>query len=531
MIFSIRLNGPWRRCRVVFASVITVVLICADPNRAYAGTYVMRSCNVPGERQAPVAPWKWVHIAGTYANDECGSGGGFGLNAGVMQRASTAALVLARPTEGPQSAIAIRRVRLWMIARLAGSGSALFVAMSSGNSKDTVAQDIFGPPGGDTLTAPFVSPTLLTDTALFYVVLSCSGSAPDGCTPASINPLEIRGAEVTLFEDVAPTGRIYGGKLLERGPQAGVRGVSYEVSDQESGVAQVSLLVGTTAVASQDFDSECPHSDFAACPRSRTGVLEFDTRRVPDGTYPFSLRVTDAAGNREVIQASDSIQIANGDSGRSLANGDGATANARLRASFAGGRNLTTTVPYDRATIIRGHLTNSLGTAIANATVEVTETPMLRQAGTRRRSVITRANGTFSYRIAGRVTSRSIRFQYRLTRESPDVAASRQLRLNVAAAGTLRVRLRGVRVVYNGTVLTRPIPARGKLVYVEGRAVGGSWTRFAVRRTNRSGSFSGRYRLRVHRPGVRLQFRIQIPSEQGYPYVHGTGRSVARIVR
>lgn len=453
------------------------------------------------------------------------------MNAGVMQRASTAAVVLARPTEGPQSVIAIRRVRLWMVARLGGSGSSLFVAMSSGDGKGTVAQDIFGPPGGDTLASPFVSPTLLTDTALFYVVLSCSGSAPDGCTPASINPLEIRGAEVTLFEDVAPTGTIDGGKLLEKGSQAGIRSVGYVVNDQESGVAQVSLLVGTTAVASHNFESECLHADFAACLRSRTGVLEFDTRSVPSGTYPVSLRVTDAAGNREVIQAADSILIANGDSGRTVANGDGATANARLLASFAGGRNSSTTVPYGRATIVRGRLTNALGRPITHATVEVTETPALRKVGVRRGRVITTANGTFSYRIARRVTSRSIRLKYRFSLGSPNVAASRRLRLNVAAAGRLRVRLRGVQVTYNGTVLTRPIPRRGKLVYVEGRAAGGAWTRFAVRRTNRSGRFSGRYRLRVHRPGVRLQFRIQIPTEHGYPYVYGASRSVARIVR
>jgi hypothetical protein len=534
MILPIRPGVPWcirHISLVIYASVLIVLLISVNVQRAYAGTYVMRSCNVPGEHRAPAAPWRWVNIAGTYSNDECGSGGGFGLNAGVMQRASAAAVVLARPTEGPQSVIAIRRVRLWMIARLSGSGSALFVAMSSGDNKGTVAQDIFGPPGGDTLTAPYVSPTLLSDTALFNVVLSCSGSAPDGCTPASVNPLEIRGAETTLFEDVPPTGMIDGGKLLQKGPQAGTRSVSYVVSDQESGIAQVSLLVGTITVASQDFESECPHSDFAACPRSRTGVLEFDTRYVPDGTYPFSLRVTDAAGNREVIQAADSAQITNGDSGRVLPNGNGATANVRLLASFVGRRNSTTTTPYGRATLIRGRLTNLSGRPIANASVEATETPILRHAGIRRRNVVTRANGTFGYRIAGRVTSRSIRFQYRSTLGSPNVAASRRLRLNVAASGRLRVALHGVQVTYDGTVLTRPIPVRGKLIYVEGRAVGGAWTRFAVRRTNGSGSFSGRYRLRVHRPGVRLQFRIRIPSEQGYPYVHGTSRPVARTVR
>jgi hypothetical protein len=536
MTLLIRLSNPRcpRRMLLLVCATVTSVLLlvaCVNVNRADAGTYLMRSCNVPGEHRAPAAPWRWVHTAGTYANDECASGGGFGLNTGVMQRASAAAVLLARPTEGPQSVIAIRRVRLWMIARLGGSGSALFVAMSSGDSKSTVAQDIFGPPGGDTLTAPYVSPTLLSDTALFSVVLSCSGSAPDGCTPTSINPLEIRGAEVTLFEDMAPAGMIDGEKLLGKGPQAGTRSISYVANDHESGVAQVSLLVGTTAVASQDFEAECPHSDFAACLQSRTGILQFDTRKVPDGSYPVSLRVTDAAGNREVIQAADPILIANGESGHANPNGDGATANAKLLASFVGSRKSTTTVPYGRSGRIRGRLTNASGKAIANATVEVTETPVLRHARTGRRSVITRANGMFSYRFARRGTSRRIGFQYRSTLGSPNVAASRQLRLNVAAAGILRVALRGVKVRYTGIVRTRPIPTRGKLVYVEGRAAGGAWTRFAVRRTNRSGIFSGFYRLRVHRPGVRLQFRIQIPTENGYPYVTGTSRSVARTVR
>lgn len=508
---------------------VTVSLSATSADVAYAGTYIIRSCNVPGHQSAPVTPWTFVHTTNTYTNDECASGGGFGISAGVMPRATSAAAQIFRPTEGSATAIRIRRVRLWMIARLSGTGSQLFVAMSSGDGRSTVADYPFGPPGGDTLSSPYVGPDLLPDTTGFIVLLSCSGSTWEDCTPASPNPLEIRGAEVTLFEDVLPSGSVNGGSLLNGAPQSGERELVYSAMDGESGVAEVSALLGTTVVATENFSSACPHSDFAACLRNRTRSLMIDTRKVPNGLYPLTIKVVDAAGNESRVLANQVVHVANQASENGL-NGAGATADVRLTASFRGKRGAKAmTAPYRRSASIVGRLAST--SPIANATLEVEEVPQLKGARGMRRTVLTRRDGSFVYRLRPRGMSRSVTVQYRPVLGQPTVAASTRLRFDVAPATALRVALRKVRLTYRGRVLSRPIPARGKLVYVEGRAGGGRWTAFAARRTDRSGRFSGRYRLRVYRPGIRLQFRVRVPRERGYPYSAGAGRPVARIVR
>ena len=114
---------------------------------------------------------------------------------------------------------------------------------------------------------------------------------------------------------------------------------------------------------------------------------------------------------------------------------------------------------------------------------------------------------------------------------APAGGTPRKLRLLVRAASTLGVTLRGVLVTYKGRVTAQPLPRAGKRIYLQGRAKGGVWQRFATRRTDASGRFAGRYRLRVRRPGVKLQFRVEIPRERGYPYVARTGLPTTRTVR
>jgi len=352
-----------------------------------------------------------------------------------------------------------------MIGRLSGSGSGLYVAATAAGNTGSVYAEIFGPPGGSTLTSPYVSPVLLADTGSYVLVLSCSGSTNDGCTPASPNPLEVRGAEVTLEEDVAPTGAVDGGSLLEGGPQSGMRNITYAMRDQESGVAEVSAVLGTTVVATHDFRPECAYANFAACPQNRNGVLEVDTRKVPDGSYPLSLRVKDAAGNRETVQASRLVQIVNGVLGSgAIPNGDGATGAAKLTAAFVGRRRAMATVSYSRPVVIRGRLTASSGKPIGNARLDVVEAPVLRRARGVTKSALTRADGTFRYVVKRHSSSRTISVRYRPNLGDTSVAATVRLRMNVAAAAILRVGLSGVRVSYRGRVLTKPIPRKGKLI-------------------------------------------------------------------
>ncbi len=270
-----------RRIRPLGALACVVITTLGTADSANAGTYLMRSCNVPGERRSTVGPWHWINSANTFANNDCASGGGFGINAGPMTRTAAAGVGLESPGSG--SAIAIRRVRLWMVARLNGTGSALFAAASSGTADTATRADLFGPPGGDTLTSPYVSPLLPADTSIYIVLVSCSGSTAEGCVPADTNVLDIKGVEVTLEEKVAPTASIEGGELMTGSPQSGVRALDFKASDLQSGVVRVSAVIANTVVGTADFAADCAHADFAACPQARSGSIEVDTRKVPNG--------------------------------------------------------------------------------------------------------------------------------------------------------------------------------------------------------------------------------------------------------
>jgi hypothetical protein len=80
-------------------------------------------------------------------------------------------------------------------------------------------------------------------------------------------------------------------------------------------------------------------------------------------------------------------------------------------------------------------------------------------------------------------------------------------------------------------VLSGSTPRGGKLVVLQGRVRGGRWQTFATRRARRGGAFRGAYRLKVRRPGVRLQFRARAVAEAGWPYLEATSRVVTRRVK
>jgi len=488
-------------------AAVAILTLHAQP--ADAGVYKLYSCNVPG-RATPVpsvAPWT-AELDGvnTFRFDGCVSGGpfGIGLNVRTMRAFATASLVLERPNEGPKAAIGIVRYRTWITAELSGTGAPAFV--DAGGS--------CGPPGCvKSDDQPWVSAPLSMNNARVVILLRCTAG---DCAFDSEHPLQVRGAEVDLYEDVPPAGEIEGGTLLNGSPSA-VRTVSISATDAESGVARVEALLGDTVVATQDLEgnqSLCPHTDFNACPPRYATDLSVDTSRVAPGTYGLTLRVFDAAGNRRVVASPRPVVI--GQAG-------GGPVAARLTASFAHSR-ATYTTNFGRRARLRGGLTDPLGRPIARATLSVVETPLTTARKPRMATITTGADGRFAYSVSGRGPSRNIELRYGAA------AVSRRLRLRVRAASSFKVSLHGIVVRYAGRVLTRPLPSAGKRVYIQGRSPGTAWHRFAVRRTDRNGRFSGRYKLRVHRPGVKLQFRLEIPKESGYAYEARTGGTVMRVV-
>ncbi|HUR87270.1 MAG TPA: hypothetical protein VMY78_18220 [Solirubrobacteraceae bacterium] len=499
--------------------LVLAMLIVAAPARA--GTYLMRSCNVPGERVAPVGPWHWQTSANTFANDECARGGGFGINAGTMNPGDAAGVVL---ETGP---IAIRRVRLWTVARLRSTGSAMFAAASSGTSTTATPVDLFGPPGGETLTTPYVSPLLPADTSIYIVFVSCSGNTGETCTPFDTNILDVRGVEVTLEEKEVPTALIEGGDLLAEGPRSGVRTLAFKVSDRGSGILRVSAIIGKTVVGTTDYSGSCEYAALAACGIDRSGSIQVDTRTVPDGIYPVSLRVTDAAGNEQSAQATTAVHVLNREVvGSSSARPPTAPINGlSLSAEFAANRSATLTAGYRKRVTVRGRLVTVAGDPVQGAPISIVQRSVA-SGRVKTLAATTTADGSFTYVIPHATTPRSLRIEY-----AADPAISRTLNLRVKAAARFDVSLRGVVVRYGGRVLSRPLRKAGTIVNVQGRAPGAAWKTFARRRADRKGDFGGTYRLRVRRPGVRLQFRVVVPRQSGYPFGTFVGRPVSRIVR
>jgi len=504
--------SPSRYFALALIAAFAIRLVIAD--NVQAGTYIIRSCNVPGSAKAPVGPWKWEYAYHSVGFDDCSSGGGFGFafhNQSIMTRVSSAALLLERETSGPKSAVAIRRVKLWLTARLSGTGSFLYVVTRTSTSGSSTQTDVFGPPGGDTLTDPIVSPVLPVNTKAYRVALACSGSSWDDCYPTNRRPLEIRGAEVTLEEEAVPTASITGGTAVAGGSQSGLRSVSYVGKDDESGVAKIEALLSDTVVGSRDLRGECSYADIAACPSSGSGDLIVDTRGVPDGSHPLRLRATDAAGNSSVVQAMGPVRVANGSA-------------TRLTARYAATSRRTLTTAYGKRVSISGRLTDSSGRALRNAQVQVQHRLAIAGADTRDRGVVsTDGDGRWSYSLRKNVSSRDLKFRYG--------SSSAVLRLKVRAAAVFRVSLGGTLVRYGGRVLSKPLPNRKMRVFVQGRAKGASWQTFATPRANRRGRFSGRYRLRVRRPGVTLQFRVRVRAARDYPFAPGSSGALSRVVR
>jgi hypothetical protein len=422
--------------------------------------------------------------------------------------------------------IAIRGIRLWLVVRLRSTGSLLFSNVVSGNANVANPVDLFGSPGGSTLTSPYVSPVLPSDTHIYLVLIGCAGGTGAPCTAVDSDVLDIRGVETTLEENTAPGGSFGAGELFNDGPQAGIRQVGFAAGDQESGVARVSVLVGTTVVGTEDFAGECAYAALLACPRSRGGSIAADTRKVADGIYPVSLRVTDAAGNVSSTQAAKAISVVNGAASTAGSKSPAdAPAGVRMTASFAANRRSSLTVAYGRTVVVRGRVRNADGTPLGEAAVDVEERTASSSSSGAGTTVKTAPDGLFIYRaVPG--PSRTLTFTYR----GAPVLVNR-LTLRVKASASLHVRLNGITVRYSGRVRSKPVPGKGKLVQIQGRAPGAAWKTFATRRTTRRGVFSGTYRLRVHRPGVRLQFRVRLPSEKGYPFVGHTGAPVTRRVR
>ena len=487
----------------------------------------MRNCSVPGHPNAPMDPWSTVDnpvLAGVSVQDACATGAGVGFNivAGTQLPGGTEfAFRLAKP-DGPRRHIKFEKLVLWYATRLEGSGQPINLWAGHRLANGPYVLTLYnGPPGSEYLVA---EQRLSPDSQGYQVGISCGPIegviSPAPCVAANAVPLLIRGMEVTLTEDHAPSVLQPSGTLLDGGPQNGTRGLAYAASDAESGLSKIEVLLGDTLVASRDLTPRCTYSDFSVCPTAQHETLQVDTRAVPNGSHRLTVRARDAAGNVGLAQDGGTIEVANGPAPGGP---------YELAARFNGTKRATLTVPYGRRVRVSGRL-GQASRPIAAGSLELLETPDRRGARERLQGRIrTRSDGTFSAVLVTTRPSRTVKLAYRPAGALP--VFSRPLRLRVRAASRVRASLRGHLLRFRGRVISGPMPKRGKVIVMEGRAPGSAWTAFKTLRTSRSGRFAGTYRLRVRRPGILLKIRGVVPHEPGYGYVSSRSKSVAVRVR
>jgi hypothetical protein len=457
-----------------------------------------------------------------------------------MPRDQYAALALERPPSGPKKAISISQARLWLAARLSGSGSPAYTPLRAYSTSDSFQQtETFAPPGGDSLSRPIITQIYGTDTTRFLAMLYCSGSTAQDCSFQSEEPLEIRGAEVTLNESVLPAVTVVGGTLLSGSPQTGVRSVGYSASDSESGVARTEILLDDRVVAVRDFSGDrnrCAYASWNACQEAVSEEVAIDTRSVPDGTYVLGVRTTDAAGNTAVTR-SGSITVSNQAPGgpSAVAPPPGSQTPDPPTGIHVTHVNSTRTfvtsrlIRYGSRATLRGVLRDPAGNPIPKAVVDVLLQTERKNSNLRKvTSRTTDANGRFEYKT-NRGPSRLVRFAYGLSSETATYAFTHDVKVKTSSGVTLhtsRTLLRnGQSVRFYGTIRGNK---QRKVLEVQVRQRG-RWDTIASVRSDSKGRWSWRYRFKRTYEPTRYAFRARVRTESGFPYA--TGHSRQRTVR
>lgn len=348
-------------------------------------------------------------------------------------------------------------------------------------------------------------------------------------------------ADVVVSDPVPPSAlTVEASGLLAGGQRGGSDPVTVTASDS-TGIRSLALIDVTGApavVGSEDYatgttdgGAKCDFSRPAPCPNLAREVIR--PTSMPEGNRMVLVRVTDTGGN--VADRGPFPVNAITPSNRGAFNGSGATDAGSLQIGFTRSKKSHRTVGYGQRIGIAGRLRNSGGGPVAGAQVIVLTRDLRKGAQTiARKTVTTRADGSFSYRAAASA-SRLLQFAWRAHVNDTRFTTSSYLTLNVRASAALSVSTRRPRVGRRMTIRgrMRGVDREGVTVLVQGRARGSSrWETFADTTASRSGAFSVGYRFRASASkGRRFAFRARIRPGASSPYKTGYSNGITVRVR
>ena len=208
-------------------------------------------------------------------------------------------------------------------------------------------------------------------------------------------------------------------------------------------------------------------------------------------------------------------------------NGTPSSPDARLVANFSRGR-LRRTVGFGRGARVRVGLTDGAGAPIAGAALQVLTREIRTESEWQLAPALTTDAGGRARLPLPAGTSRLVRLEYRAHVGDSQPAAAVQVRLNVRAGVTLKIRPRrvgaGSTIRLAGRLLAMPATRLGKLVTFQAREHG-RWRDFRSARTRQGGRFAARYRFSTGARGT-FPIRAVARADASYPYATGRSRAV-----
>jgi hypothetical protein len=379
---------------------------------------------------------------------------------------------------------------------------------------------------------------------------SCGGG-PGGECPASgsgtlSSQYNVYAADIDLVDNTPPTVSNVGGPLVAGGTLAGQLAVSFNASDNQSGVYGGSLLVDGHTAVSQILDTNggaCQSLNVTGdgqrsfehaqpCKGAVSGYLTLNTNQLSAGQHALQLIVDDAAGNQTIAyngtittSGPPAVGVNGSINGRGphIANGDPCAGEALEL--VVNGRRTAPVVTYGKTVMVRGVL--HCGTVpIRGARVLIATLGGPGSAAIS--SVQTALDGSFSYTVPTG-PDRTLEFSYTAYSDDPAPSASATAAIRIRPRIKLRIKPHsthnGHSIHWTGTVTGGPYPSQGVTLDVEVRQ-GRSW-RIFDQVVARKGRF--RYSYRFHATGepTTYTFRVALPASGsgGYPYTPGASNT------
>lgn len=491
---------------------------------AHAGQYTIHNC--PGSLQPNFDAGPWQSYGGSLPSvggfqNSCSPGGTLGAAIGWYANEQGLNTNLGVLIQTPSSATTIREMRLvWSVSHQS-SGSDPFAQVISDAGSQLIAST---PYSANPAQVHFPS-----GTRTVYVYSYCSYDASTNCYfPSGTSPvIKLEGMDTTLEESNPPTATVTNGSLAANAPVSGVATLDFTASDGESGVRESQLLIDGSPVLTDSYSSQCPYTNFAACPRSVPDSMTWDSHTVANGEHRVALRVTDAAGNTQVLD-DHAVLVSN----PSVAGAPPPSAAGNECAAAVGTQTKITVrqrrivSAYLRRARLSGTLTGPSGSPVAGATIEALAKPTV---GGNRFSALshatTSARGQFKLTLPPGI-SRTVCLRYRALPEgryAAAIAISQQVRVGMTlAVQPSEVEPNGT-IFLTGRVLGGYISSAGKVVELQVLYLG-SWRVFQTLRSQPNGEFTAFYTF-IGGHGT-FAFRARVRGENDYPYIFGYSHPV-----